>query len=80
MLHWALLSCEERLSDHVGAQVHSQEDVWTEDAPGCSQAIFLLEDWVRYDELVLSAELKQESPIVVTVTKAVPMTDSFPGH
>ena len=48
--------------------------------PGCFQAIFLLENCVRNGELKVSAEFKQDTPIVITVANAVPITGAFQGH
>ena len=48
--------------------------------PGCFQAITLLEDCFSNDKLALTAELKQEVPIVITVTNAGTTKHSFPGH
>ena len=47
--------------------------------PGCFQAVFLLEDRVGNDELVLCTELEQKVPVVVTVPNAVSSEDSSPG-
>ena len=45
--------------------------------PWCFQAIFLWEDSVRNGKLALSAALKQEAPIIITATYAVPTEDSM---
>ena len=45
----------------------------------CFQTIFMLEENVHNGKMALGAELKQEAPIVITVTNAVPIKDFFPG-
>ena len=47
--------------------------------PVCFQAVFLLEDCVGNDELMLCTEFEQEAPIVITVPNALSSKDSFPG-
>ena len=48
--------------------------------PGSFQAIPLLADCVRNGQFALRAELKQMAPIVIPITNAMPIKDSFPGH
>ena len=47
--------------------------------PGCFQTVFLLEDGVCDDELLLCAELQQQVPIVIAVSNPMAAEYPFPG-
>ena len=47
--------------------------------PGCFKSVFLLEDGVGDDKLLLSAKLQLQASVVAAVTNAVSDKNSFPG-
>ena len=47
--------------------------------PGCFKSVLLLEDGIGDENLLLSAKLHQQVPVVVAVTNGVSAKYSFPG-